>query len=68
MSKSNKLKLKILLGEYVSRISAFGNYWILKFHDPIQNTFTPMPQMSLMRKTLNCFFTATTLQSWTRSL
>ena len=22
--------------------SAFGNYWVLKFHDPTQDTFTPL--------------------------
>ena len=28
-------------GEHASRLSLFGNYWILKFHDSTQDTFSP---------------------------
>ena len=36
---SGKLKLKNFLGELISRLPAFGNYWILKLYDSIQDPF-----------------------------
>ena len=38
---SGKLKLKIFLGEHISRLPAFGNYWILNLYDSVQDPFSP---------------------------
>ena len=40
---SDRLKLKLFQGEYISRLPAFGNYQILKLHDfiQLQDPFNP---------------------------
>lgn len=45
---SNELELKTFLGEHASKLPAFENYWILKFHDYTQNLLTP-PVLSALR-------------------
>ena len=55
---SNVLKLKTFLGEHVYRHFATGNYQILKFHDPTQDTFSPHTSKGLQTSWLGVQITA----------